>query len=102
MNRATRARPGLRGPNAAAGLRGPNAAAGLRGPNAAAGVNRASRAALLCIVVGLLCLLGLMMVLSASSVEALHVYGGAWLFFKRQLIWVVLGAVAMLLAGRFD
>jgi cell division protein FtsW len=65
-------------------------------------LTRASRAALLCIVVGLLCLLGLMMVLSASSVEALHVYGGAWLFFERQVVWVLVGAVAMAIAARFD
>ncbi|MGH9281240.1 MAG: putative lipid II flippase FtsW [Acidimicrobiales bacterium] len=63
---------------------------------------RVTRAALLTIVVVMLCLIGLMMVLSASSVEALHVYGGAWLFFKRQLLWVVLGAAAMLFAARFD
>jgi cell division protein FtsW len=65
-------------------------------------LTRASRAALLCIVVGLLCLLGLMMVLSASSVEALHAYGGAWLFFERQVVWVLVGAIAMALAARFD
>ncbi len=53
-------------------------------------------------VVGLLCLLGLMMVLSASSVEALHTYGGAWMFFQRQAIWVALGVLAMLLTARMD
>ena len=58
--------------------------------------------ALLCIIVGLLCVLGLMMVLSASSVEALHSYGGAWLFFKRQMLWLVLGLVAMVIAARAD
>jgi cell division protein FtsW len=56
----------------------------------------------LCVVVGLLCLLGLMMVLSASSVEALHAYGGAWLFFKRQLVWLSLGVAAMAVAARVD
>src|SRR5215467_11802479 len=59
-------------------------------------------AALLCIVVGVLCLLGLMMVLSASSVEALHAYGGAWMFFERQLMWLAVGAVALGLAARLD
>jgi len=52
--------------------------------------------------VGLLCLLGLMMVLSASSVEALHSYGGAWLFFKRQVVWVALGLVALVVTARAD
>ncbi|MDQ3979196.1 MAG: putative lipid II flippase FtsW [Actinomycetota bacterium] len=63
---------------------------------------RGSRAALLCIVVGLLCLLGLMMVLSASSVEALHSYGGAWLFFQRQVLWLALGGIALVVASRVD
>ena len=61
-----------------------------------------SRPALICIVVGLLCVLGLMMVLSASSVEALHFYGGAWLFFKRQILWVGFGLAAMTVAARGD
>jgi cell division protein FtsW len=43
-----------------------------------------------------------MMVLSASSVEALRLYGGPWLFFERQLIWVALGTVALALAARAD
>ena len=63
---------------------------------------RPSRAAWLCIIVGVLCLLGLMMVLSASSVEALHAYGGAWMFFQRQLMWVGLGALAMVGAMQVD
>ena len=62
----------------------------------------ASQPALILLVVGLLCLLGLMMVLSASSVEALHSYGGAWMFFQRQAVWVALGAVAMLAVARLD
>ncbi|MCA1690888.1 MAG: putative lipid II flippase FtsW, partial [Actinobacteria bacterium] len=61
-----------------------------------------SRAGLLCLVVGLLCLLGLMMVLSASSVEALHSYGGAWMFFKRQILWLTLGGVVLVAAARID
>jgi cell division protein FtsW len=54
------------------------------------------------LLVGMLCLLGLMMVLSASSVEALHSYGGAWMFFQRQLLWVLVGALAMVAAARLD
>ena len=53
-------------------------------------------------VVGLLCLLGLMMVLSASSVQALHSYGGAWMFFQRQVVWLVLGGIALAVASRVD
>ena len=50
---------------------------------------------LLAASVGMLCTIGLMMVLSASSVEALRSYGGAWVFFQRQLIWVALGTAAL-------
>ena len=47
-------------------------------------------------------LIGLVMVLSASSVEALSRYGSSWVFFEKQLLWVVLGAVAMVLTMRVD
>jgi cell division protein FtsW len=51
---------------------------------------------LLAALVAMLCVTGLMMVLSASSVEALRSYGGAWIFFVRQLIWVAVGSVALI------
>ena len=57
---------------------------------------------LLAAVVGMLCTIGLMMVLSASSVEALRSYGGAWIFFQRQLIWVAIGTLALLGAAALD
>jgi cell division protein FtsW len=47
-------------------------------------------------------LVGLVMVLSSSSVEALANYGSSWLFFKRQFLWTILGLVAMAAASRFD
>ena len=53
-------------------------------------------------VVAVLCGIGLMMVLSASSVQALRAYGGPWVFFVRQVIWVVVGAVALWVAARVD
>ncbi|MDQ6797603.1 MAG: putative lipid II flippase FtsW [Actinomycetota bacterium] len=53
-------------------------------------------------VVAVLCGIGLMMVLSASSVSALRVYGGPWVLFERQLMWVGAGALAMILVSRFD
>ncbi|CAB4664240.1 unannotated protein [freshwater metagenome] len=40
-------------------------------------------------------LLGLVMVLSSSSVTSLHTGSSAWGMFSRQLIWVGVGAVAM-------
>ena len=51
---------------------------------------------LLAALVAMLCVTGLMMVLSASSVEALRSYGGAWVFFVRQLMWVAIGALALI------
>jgi cell division protein FtsW len=69
---------------------------------AAPQVPRDSGWLVLVVVVGLLCGIGLMMVLSASSVQALRTSGGAWEFFRRQLIWVGLGAAAMLSGSRFD
>jgi cell division protein FtsW len=47
-------------------------------------------------------LVGLVMVLSSSSVEALANYGSSWLFFKRQLTWTVLGFGGMALTSRVD
>ena len=53
-------------------------------------------------LVGLLCGIGLMMVLSASSVQALRSYGGPWVFFLRQVMWVAAGAVGLAVAARID
>jgi cell division protein FtsW len=57
---------------------------------------------LLSAVVAMLCVMGLMMVLSASSVEALRSYGGAWVFFQRQLVWVFVGGVALIGVAAVD
>jgi cell division protein FtsW len=58
--------------------------------------------ALLALVVALLLVIGLMMVLSASSVEALRSYGGAWVFFRKQATWVAIGTAAMVATACFD
>ena len=57
---------------------------------------------LLAVVTALLVVMGLMMVLSASSVEALRSYGGAWVFFQKQAMWVVVGALGMVAAACWD
>jgi cell division protein FtsW len=57
--------------------------------------------ALLCTVL-VLNLVGLVMVLSSSSVEALANYGSSWIFFQRQLAWTTLGLAALALASRVD
>jgi cell division protein FtsW len=53
-------------------------------------------------VIAVLIVVGLVMVLSSSSVQALRVNGSAWYYFQRQVMWVVLGAAAMLVAARID
>ncbi len=57
---------------------------------------------LLLMLVAVLCAFGLMMVLSSSSVEALRSYGSSWVFFKRQVVWLALGIVTLVLALRVD
>ncbi|MCU1462181.1 MAG: putative lipid flippase FtsW [Acidimicrobiales bacterium] len=49
-----------------------------------------------------LCIVGLVMVLSSSSVEALRKYGSAWVFFERQVMWVALGGAALWFSSRVD
>ena len=57
---------------------------------------------LLAAIVAMLSTIGLMMVLSASSVEALRSYGGAWVFFQRQAMWVAIGTVALIGTAALD
>ena len=47
------------------------------------------------IIVSLFVLLGLVMVLSSSSVTSMHTGSSAWEMFFRQLVWVAVGAFAM-------
>ena len=57
---------------------------------------------LLAVVVAVLNIIGLVMVLSASSVDALSNYGSSWFFFKRQLLWVAGGVFALVFTMRID
>jgi len=57
---------------------------------------------LLVATIGVLVVIGVVMVLSASSVVSLTEYGNAWHFFARQLIWTAVGVVAFVLVVRFD
>lgn len=57
--------------------------------------------ALTTLVVGLN-LLGVVMVLSASSVAALDEFGSSWYYFSRQLVWVVIGSAVCFVAFRVD
>ena len=56
----------------------------------------------LIIVIAALCLVGLVMVLSASSVDAMRNYGSSWYFFFRQTFAVTLGVGALWVASRID
>lgn len=57
---------------------------------------------MLAAVVALMCLIGLVMVLSASSVQALREDGSSWFYFRRQVLWVALGTAALVVAARLD
>ena len=57
---------------------------------------------LLAVVVAVLCLIGLVMVLSASSVQALREDGSSWLYFRRQVLWILAGSTALVVAARID
>ena len=56
----------------------------------------------LCATVTVLNVVGLVMILSASSVAALSDYGSSWYFFDRQLLWALVGLVGFLVASRID
>ena len=79
---------------------GPPRRAGTAGPKAA--TTRDSGWIVLAATVAVLSVVGLMMVLSASSVEAFRGYGGPWFFFLRQLVWVAIGALVMLVTATVD
>ncbi len=63
---------------------------------------RTATARLLVAVVGALCVTGVAMVLSASSVLAVDGTGSVWYFFRRQAWWTIIGAGAFWVAHRID
>ena len=71
-------------------------------PKPKAGPGKSSTYLLLLATVGVLNLVGVIMVLSASSVASLTNYGSAWYFFQRQVVWTLLGAAAFALTARID
>ncbi len=52
--------------------------------------------------IGALVIVGVVMVLSASSVLSLTNYGSAWYFFQRQLMWTGVAIIAFLVVMRVD
>ena len=53
-------------------------------------------------LVAILCLIGVVMVLSASSIVSLQQFGSPWYFFERQLMWLAIGTWGSLVAVRID
>ncbi|MGH9209038.1 MAG: putative lipid II flippase FtsW, partial [Acidimicrobiales bacterium] len=63
---------------------------------------RPSNFLLLLSLVIVLNVIGLVMVLSSSSVDAIREYGSAWVFFDHQLMWLAIGGAVFLLTARTD
>ena len=57
---------------------------------------------LLMSVTGILLGIGLVMILSASSVSSYTRYGSSFFLFKRQVVWAVVGVAGMFAASRID
>ncbi len=57
---------------------------------------------LLVVLVALLCLTGVVMVLSASSITSLRQFGTPWHFFERELLWMAIGLGGFVVALRVD
>jgi cell division protein FtsW len=51
----------------------------------------------LAVIIAILVALGLIMVLSASSVLSLHTDGSPWTYFVKQFVWTILGVGALLI-----
>jgi cell division protein FtsW len=66
------------------------------------GLRPAHPAVLITVTVAALVLLGIIMILSASSVASFATYGSSFMFFKRQLMWAALGIVAFVFFARLD
>jgi cell division protein FtsW len=57
---------------------------------------------LLLTIVVVLNIVGILMVLSASSVKSILSHGSAWYYFERQVTWLAIGAVALIVGARID
>ena len=53
-------------------------------------------------LIGVLVVIGLVMVLSASSVQSEREFGSTWSYFLRQSIWTAIGLVALTIVSRID
>ncbi len=65
-------------------------------------VRRPVRFVVLAVMAMLMVLLGIVMVLSAASVQDLRLHGNAWYHQRRQLLWVVIGLAGLVATSRLD
>ena len=63
---------------------------------------RTPNSVLLVLGIVVLNIVGLVMVLSASSVRSIDDKGSPWWFFERQLLWTVAGAIGFVIVSRVD
>ena len=61
-----------------------------------------SNAAWMMILVTALCVVGVVMVGSASSVISIGLYGSPWSIFFKELMWMALGAIVLMITMRVD
>ena len=87
-------------PVAARGRRVASGSARGRRVAAGAATARGGTFWLLLSLVSVLCLTGLVMILSASSILSLHQFGSPWHFFLRQMMWLTLGVAGFVVALR--
>jgi cell division protein FtsW len=58
--------------------------------------------ALILLVVLLLCVIGIVMVGTASSVVSIATYGSPWAILLRELMWMAIGVIVLVLVARLD
>lgn len=81
----------------------PAAGAGKAQPDTRTSAKRRDQpAGLMMVSTGALVLLGLIMILSASSVSSFATYGSSFLFFNKQLLWAGIGLAGFVFFSRFD
>ncbi|MEO5678189.1 MAG: putative lipid II flippase FtsW [Acidimicrobiales bacterium] len=80
----------------------PAASEARRARMAPAEVRRSSTSAGIFLVVAALNVVGLVMILSASSVLSIRGHGSAWYFVAKQALWASVGLVGLLVASRVD
>ena len=80
----------------------PTVTVGRRIPAPPGFLARLGTAPAIAILVGILCLFGLVMVGSASPLVSIHLYGSPWAIFIRQAMWMGVGIGVLLLFARVD